>query len=59
MRAARIVYRSPWVEVPLLMALAAQTCTGMALGVRGWRRRQGFVPWLQAIYGGSMTLPFF
>ena len=59
MRAARIVYRSPWVGVPLLMALPAQTCTGMALGVRGWRRRQGFVPWLQAIYGGSMTLPFF
>ena len=59
MRAARIVYRSPWVEVPLLMALAAQTCTGMALGVRGWRRRQGFVPWLQAISGRVSDPPFF
>jgi hypothetical protein len=57
MRAARLVYRFPVVEVVLLMAVAFQIYSGLAFVVRGWRQRQGFMPWLQA--GSGAYLVFF
>lgn len=57
MQAARSLYRFPAVEVVLIGAFTLQLASGLALAVRGWKRRQGAVAWLQAISG--MYLSFF
>lgn len=57
MRAARSVYRFPVVEALLLAAVVFQIYSGMTFVVRGWKQRQGFVPWLQA--GSGAYLVFF
>jgi len=56
MRAARRVYRFPAVEALLLLAAAFQVGSGIALVARGWKQRQGFVPWLQAGSGAYLAL---
>jgi len=57
MRAARLVYRLPVTEVLLLLAVAFQIYSGLTFVVRGWKQRQGFMPWLQA--GSGAYLVFF
>ena len=57
MEAARRLYRQPLVESVLLACAAFQVCSGMRLVIRGWRRRVGFVAWLQA--GTGMYLALF
>lgn len=57
MEAARPIYRLPAVEVALISAFALQLASGLALAVRGWKRRQGLVAWLQA--GSGIYLAFF
>lgn len=57
MRAARLVYRIPIVEVLLLLAVAFQIYSGSIFVVRGWKQRKGFMPWLQA--GSGAYLIFF
>jgi succinate dehydrogenase/fumarate reductase cytochrome b subunit len=59
MRTARLVYRFPVVEVVLLMAIAFQICSGLTFVVRGWRQRQGFMPWLQAASGAYLVFFLF
>ena len=56
MEAARHVYRQPAVEPVLLACVAFQACSGLWLVVRGWRRRVGFVAWLQASAGMYLAL---
>jgi succinate dehydrogenase/fumarate reductase cytochrome b subunit len=51
MKSARLVYRQRFVEPILLSCVLVQIATGAILAVRGWQRRRGFVPWLQAICG--------
>lgn len=58
MRSARMVYRFPLVEVPLLAAVAFQSYSGITLVVRGWGRRQGFIAWLQAVSGAYLAFFF-
>jgi hypothetical protein len=58
MRTARLVYRFPVVEVALLMAVAFQIYSGLTFVVRGWRQRQGFMPWLQAASGAYLVFFF-
>ena len=57
MHAFRSVYRIPAVEAILLAAVAFQIYSGITFVVRGWKQRQGFVPWLQA--GSGAYLAFF
>lgn len=57
MEAIRPIYRQPVVEVVLLGGFSLQLASGMALAVRGWKRRQGVVAWLQA--GSGIYLSFF
>jgi len=57
MRAARLVYRFPLVESLLLAAVAFQIYSGLTFVARGWKQRQGFMPWLQA--GSGTYLVFF
>lgn len=57
MRKARLVYRLPAVEILLLLSVAFQICSGLVLVVRGWRKRRGFIPWLQV--GSGIYLAFF
>ncbi len=57
MRTARLVYRLPAVEVLLLSAVGFQIYSGLTFIVRGWKQRQGFMPWLQA--GSGAYLAFF
>jgi hypothetical protein len=56
MRAARTVYRAGVVEWVLLAAVSVQVATGITALVRGWREREGFVPWLQAGSGAYLAL---
>jgi succinate dehydrogenase/fumarate reductase cytochrome b subunit len=48
MNALRAIYRHPFVEGLLLVAVAVQVCSGLSFVVRGWKQRRGFVAWLQA-----------
>ncbi len=57
MRSARLVYRSPAVEILILLAVVFQIYSGITFVVRGWKQRQGFLPWLQA--GSGAYLAFF
>lgn len=57
MRAARSFYRFPPVECLLLVAVAFQIGSGLTFVIRGWKRRRGWVPWLQA--GSGLYLALF
>jgi hypothetical protein len=57
MRSFRGVYRIPVVETILLAAVAFQIYSGITFAVRGWKQRQGVIPWLQA--GSGIYLAFF
>lgn len=57
MEAARGLYRQPLVESVLLACVAFQVCSGLWLVIGGWRRRAGFVAWLQA--GAGVYLAMF
>jgi len=55
MKAARTVYRFPVVELLLLGCVAFQLASGLTLVVRGWKERQGLIPWVQAITGAYLS----
>jgi len=55
MDAARNVYRQPVVEMVLLFCVAFQICSGLWFVVRGWKQRQGLLPWLQAASGAYLA----
>ena len=55
MRAARSVYRLPFVEGVLLLAVAFQIYSGVVFVIRGWKQRRGFMPWLQAASGAYLA----
>jgi len=57
MQSFRSVYRIPVIEAALLGAVALQIYSGLTFVVRGWKKRQGFMPWLQA--GSGAYLAFF
>ena len=56
MYAARSVYRHRLVEPLLVASVTIQVVSGLALVVRGWKRRNGFVAWLQACSGAYLSL---
>jgi hypothetical protein len=56
MRAARLVYRQPLVEAVLLLCVAVQAASGLALLRAGWKRRSGVAAWLQAGSGACLAL---
>lgn len=56
MEAARLVYRVGVIEWLLLGCVAVQIVSGLTLVVRGWKRRHGFVPWLQASSGAVIAM---
>jgi succinate dehydrogenase/fumarate reductase cytochrome b subunit len=56
MDAARKLYRNPFVEPVLLLAVAGQIVSGAILFIRGWRERRGLVSWLQAGSGAYLAL---
>jgi succinate dehydrogenase/fumarate reductase cytochrome b subunit len=55
MEAARTVYRQPVLEIILLFCVAFQIAGGLWFVVRGWKTRQGWVAWLQAISGAVLA----
>jgi succinate dehydrogenase/fumarate reductase cytochrome b subunit len=55
MEAARLVYRNLLVEIVLLLCVVFQVGSGLTLVLRGWRRRRGFLPWLQALSGAYLS----
>lgn len=57
MEVARKLYRHPIIEIPLLFCVAFQVGSGLWLVIRGWKERQGWLAWLQAISG--TVLAFF
>lgn len=57
MEAARAVYRFWLVESVLLLCVAFQIGSGLWFVVRGWKERNGLLPWLQA--GSGAYLAFF
>jgi hypothetical protein len=56
MEAARLVYRVGVIEWLLLGCVAVQIVSGLTLVVSGWKRRHGFVPWLQASSGAVIAM---
>lgn len=56
MEAACLVYRIGVIELVLLGCVALQIVSGLTLVVRGWKRRRGFVPWLQAVSGAVIAI---
>ena len=56
MRAARLIYRQPVVEGLLLVSVAFQIYSGITLVIHGWKKRQGLMPWLQALSGAYLAL---
>jgi succinate dehydrogenase/fumarate reductase cytochrome b subunit len=56
MEAARAVYRMSVIEWVLLGCVALQIVSGLTLFVRGWKQRQGFMAWLQAVCGMLLAL---
>jgi hypothetical protein len=57
MHSFRSVYRNPAIEAVLVGAVALQIYSGLTFVVRGWKQRQGLMPWLQA--GSGAYLAFF
>ena len=57
MEAARSVYRHWAVEYVLLFCVAFQIISGLWFVIRGWKGRNGLLPWLQA--GSGAYLAFF
>lgn len=57
MHSLRTVYRLPAIEALLIAAVLFQVYSGITFVVRGWKQRQGFMPWLQA--GSGAYLAFF
>jgi hypothetical protein len=55
MEQARSIYRIPLVELALLGCVAFQIASGLTFVMRGWGRRHGLVPWLQAISGAYLS----
>lgn len=55
MKAARSIYRFPLVELALLSCVAFQIASGLMFVFRGWTRRHGVIPWLQAISGAYLS----
>jgi succinate dehydrogenase/fumarate reductase cytochrome b subunit len=55
MKTARSIYRFRVVEIVLLGCVAFQIVSGLTLLVRGWKQRQGFVAWVQAISGALLA----
>ena len=51
----RLVYRHPLVEPLLLVGAGLQCVSGWALVISGWRRRTGWVAWLQAASGAGLA----
>ena len=51
----RLVYRHPLVEPILLAGAGFQCISGWGLVVLGWRRRTGWVAWLQASSGAGLA----
>ena len=51
----RLVYRHPLVEPLLLVGAGVQCVSGWGLVVSGWRRRTGWVAWLQAASGAGLA----
>jgi hypothetical protein len=56
MEVARMVYRVGVIEWLLLGCVAVQIVSGLTLVGRGWKRRHGFVPWLQAASGAVIAI---
>lgn len=56
MEAARLVYRQPVVETLLLLGVVLQAGSGLRLLVSGWKRRRGWLAWLQAGSGVYLAL---
>lgn len=52
---ARPFYRNAFVEPILLLLLLFQVGSGVFMAIRGWRKRSGVVPWLQAGSGLYMA----
>jgi succinate dehydrogenase/fumarate reductase cytochrome b subunit len=55
MESARSVYRLPVIELGLLSCVAFQAVSGLTFVIRGWRQRNGLIPWLQAISGAYLS----
>ena len=55
MDSLRLVYRHPLVEPLLLAAAGIQCASGWALVLLGWRRRTGWLAWLQAASGAGLA----
>jgi hypothetical protein len=56
METARLVYRQPVVESLLLSGVVVQAGSGLRLLVSGWKRRRGWLAWLQAGSGAYLAL---
>jgi hypothetical protein len=56
MTSARVVYRLPVLELALLVCVAIQIASGLAMVMRGWRKRRGYVAWLQAASGAYLAV---
>jgi hypothetical protein len=55
MEVARKAYRQPAVEPLLLLCVTFQVVSGLWLVIHGWKRRQGWIAWLQAISGSLLA----
>jgi succinate dehydrogenase/fumarate reductase cytochrome b subunit len=55
MEAARTVYRQRVLEALLLSCVSFQLGSGLWLVLRGWKQRQGLVPWIQAVSGAYLA----
>jgi hypothetical protein len=55
MEAARVAYRNRWVEPLVLVSVAVQVASGLALLLRGWSGRRGAASWLQAASGAYLA----
>ena len=51
----RLIYRHPLVESLLLASAGVQCVSGWGLVVSGWRRRTGWLAWLQAASGAGLA----
>ncbi|MFC5462530.1 hypothetical protein [Massilia niabensis] len=56
MDVARLVYRQPLAEAVLLLCAAGQAGSGLWLVRSGWKRRSGWLAWLQAVSGMYLAL---
>lgn len=55
MDAVRPLYRHRAVEAVLLACAGFQVGSGLWFVVRGWKKRQGLLPWLQALSGAYIA----